>query len=116
MATYHDIVKHFSSQHKFLRSFRYIQRFFTIVYDTYNFLEQIYIQFAKLISSSELLINSEIEVLIAVNKWVNYDFEKRRNVAKDILFKGIPLLLEGSFNRVTKTKMCLKISFTVLRC
>ena len=66
---------------------RYIERCFTMVVESKNFLELNDILLTKILANSELLTTSEIEILNAVDKWVNHNFVERSKFAKNLLLK-----------------------------
>ena len=68
-------------------AFKYIERCFTMLVDSDNFLELDYNVVSKLLASSKLDITSELEVLTASFAWIRYQFKTRRKFAKDILLK-----------------------------
>ena len=84
---YYQIAKIFNCTNLSVKAFSYIERFFTAVCDTYNFLELDFSQVQKIISSSELNIDAEVEVLIAAVNWVKCDKKERKKFAKDLFSK-----------------------------
>ena len=92
VTTVYQLAKFFIFDDLDKRSFCYIKRFFNVVYETKKFLELDFSHVAKIISSFELNIDSELEVLTAARYWVDHDFEKRKNFAK-IIFSKIRLTL-----------------------
>ena len=68
-----------------------------MVYETKNFLELDLSQVAKIISSFELNIDSELEVLTAARYWVDHDFEKRNIFAKNLFSKICLTLLPDQY-------------------
>ena len=93
VVTYYQIAKLFNFAELAEFALAYIQRCFTIVYENNNFLELNFTLIATIISTSELEINSELEVLCAADNWVNYDYKERSKFAKDLLLKvRLPLL------------------------
>ena len=65
--------------------FSYIERCFTVVFETRNFLEADFYFVRKILCSSELQITSELEVFHAANSWIKYKFEEREKFAEDLL-------------------------------
>ena len=63
----------------------YIQRCYTMVVKTQSFLELSFKQVAKIFSSSELNIHSEIEVFNAAINWLKHKNEERSKYAKQLL-------------------------------
>ena len=99
MITYYQVANHFNSKNLYVRCFSYIERLFTTICDDTNFVELEYDQVAKIISSSELEIDSELEVLIVADNWIKYDFEKRSKYAKDLLLKVcLPVVQEQNLS------------------
>ena len=71
----------------------YIARWFTSVVETKNFLELDYTIVPKLLMSSALKVDTEIEIFQAANKWLSYNIEERSKFAKSLLLKvRLPLL------------------------
>ena len=68
-------------------TFKYIERWFTMIVETKNFLELNINQVSKILTSSELVITSEVEVFLAADKWVSHNFEERSKFAKNLLLK-----------------------------
>ena len=67
----------------------HIERVFTIVSDDKSFLELELDFISKILASSELLVNSEIEILKVANIWLNHNIEERSKYAEDILLKDL---------------------------
>ena len=63
----------------------YIERCFTMLATTDNFLELDFIHVLKILSSSQLAITSELEVYNAANAWISHNLNERRRFAKDLL-------------------------------
>ena len=82
----------------------YVERCFTVLVETENFLELNFALLLKILASSELFITSEREVLDATIKWLRYDFEGRgefgskllQKVRLHLLFNKMPERLESS--------------------
>ena len=66
---------------------RYIERCFTIVCDTDNFIQMDYNSISKILGSSSLFLTSEIEVFKVAEKWLSYNIEERIKYAKNLLLK-----------------------------
>ena len=78
---------------------RGIERCFTFVVETNNFLKLDFSLVRKILSSSELHTTSEIEVFNIVNDWINYNTEERSKFAKDLLLKvRLHLLSDHALN------------------
>ena len=67
--------------------FKYIERCFSIVNETENFHELDFNLICKVLASSSLQTDSEIEVYNAANKWLNYNIEERSKLTKQLLLK-----------------------------
>ena len=65
----------------------YAERFFPMITDCPNFLQLDFTTLVKILASSELFVDSELQVFNAANKWLNYDITKRIKYAKTILLK-----------------------------
>ena len=103
VATYYQIASCFSLKKLRTKACCYIKRLFTLVCETLNFLELDYTQVAQIISSSELRIDSELEVLDAADNWVKYDYLNRKKYAKDLLLKiRLSMLSNNILNRIGK--------------
>ena len=86
-----------SSIFKLLRSSKtsmsLIERCFPVISDSDNFLELDFIYIYKLLSSSGLNIDSELQVFNAADSWLSHDITERSKYAKDLLSKvRLPLL------------------------
>ena len=68
-------------------SLKCIERCFQAIADTNNFQELYYILVNKILSSDELNIDSELEVLSAVESWISYNIKERSKHSKDLLLK-----------------------------
>ena len=68
-------------------TYNYLERCFTMLAQTPNFLNLEYSTVAKLLKSSSLHITSELEVYNAANEWLTYKFNERSKFVKDILLK-----------------------------
>ena len=60
-----------------IRVFRYIEHCFSMIVDTKSFLELDINTVSKILASSSLQIDSEVEVYNAANKWLNCNSEER---------------------------------------
>ena len=89
-------------------TFEYLERCFTIIVDTQNFLEFDYTCISSILGSSKLLISSEIEVYNSADKWFNHDIGKRLKYAKDLILKvRLALLSDGTIKQlIDKSKTC----------
>ena len=75
-ATFYQIASIFNFTELQTFSMCYIERCFPIVCEKNNFKILEFAQVAKIISSSELNIDLEMEVKNAINFWIIYDFEE----------------------------------------
>ena len=86
----------------------YIERCFAIVCETHNFLELDYTSVAKLLSSFNLRLDSELEALEAADDWVSYNYDERSKFGKALLLKvRLPLLTDHTLNSLSSRKMAL---------
>ena len=83
------------------QTFNIIERCFTMLVETPNFLELDYTVLAKVLSRSELHITSELEVFNAVNAWLKYNIEERKEFAKQLLLRiRLPLLSDAALRDI----------------
>ena len=68
-------------------SLLYIERCFPMVCETQNFLHLEFSIVAKILSSSELNIHSEVEIFLALTKWLKHNSEERSKYAEQFLIK-----------------------------
>ena len=95
----------------------FIERCFPIVVDNQNYLHLDFSLVAKILSSSELNIHSEIEVFKAAITWIKHNSEERSKYAKQLLLKvRLNLLSEGALKHMldcslllTENIECIKI-------
>ena len=73
----------------------YIERCFTMVAKTSSFLELDFLSIAKIVSSSNLHITSEIEVFDAIEFWLRHDIKERSKFSKRLLKKVRYLILSS---------------------
>ena len=66
---------------------KYIKRCFSVIVETESFLELDFNSVSKLLASSSLQIDSEVEVYNAANKWLNHNIKERSKFAKQLLLK-----------------------------
>ena len=104
-------------------SFTYIERCFLIVCKKNNFKNLSFALIAKIISSSELNIDSEMEVINAIDNWIRYDFEERCKFASKLLSKvrlnllsveALNSILEGDVS-FSKIEDCVTIMTNVFK-
>ena len=95
----------------------YTESCFKLLFESKNFLELDYSIVAKLLASSELNIDTEIEVSIAADKWLSYNNEERSKFTKDLLLQvRLPLLSDHALKHIirklssfSKNKDCIGI-------
>ena len=101
LVTYYSFADTFKLQKLVKETFRYIERCFTMVCKNKNFLQLDFTYVKHILSSSDLDISSEVEVLNAANELVKFDYVKRNKFAKDLLLKvRLPLLSDHALNNV----------------
>ena len=83
--TYLSFSKIFRLKEIFKTSLRVIERWFTTVADSEEFLELDFTCVSTLLSSSELLIDSELQVFDVLTAWLNYKRIERSKRAKNLL-------------------------------
>merc|ERR1712240_202366 len=87
VSTIYEIAHFYNLPNLFNALFSYIERLFTVVSETNNFLQLNFAVIAKILSSSSLHITSEMEVFQALNYWLSHNYEERRVFASDLLLK-----------------------------
>ena len=85
--TYYEIAVFFNLKNLSKDFLGYIERFFTVVVETGNFLHLSFFVLYKILSSSLLDITSELEISDAVDKWLGYNYKDRRVFASKLLQK-----------------------------
>ena len=84
-----------------------IERCFTNVIETENFLQLNVRLVKKILSSSELHITSELEVFNAVQDWINFDTDGRRKFARHLLSAvRLPLLSDPALEHLLRSSVC----------
>ena len=82
-------------------AFSYIERCFTMIVETDNFLELHYNYISNILASSKLLITSEVEVYNAASAWLSHDIKERNKFAKDLLLTvRLPLLSDPALRHL----------------
>ena len=103
VAAYHKFAKTFKLVNFTKATLRYIERCFTRIADTQNFLELDFTFIKFFFSSSNLKVDSEIEVIEAADAWVRYNSKERVGFAKDLLLKlRLPLLSDNALSYVRR--------------
>ena len=106
--TFYQVTKLFSFKKFAKLCFRYVERFFTILYESDNFLQLDYNLVKKILSSSELLVDSELDVINAAGTWLSYDFENRSKYGYNILSKvRLNLLSDHAIQALLNGEMSL---------
>ena len=79
----------------------YIERCFPMVVETKNFVHIDYSINAKILGSSKLNVQSEVEVYDAAITWLSHNIEARSKYAKQLLLKvRLTLLSEHALNHI----------------
>ena len=82
-------------------TFSYIERCFSIVAETQNFLEIEFNFIGKILKSSELSVRSELEVLNAATSWLKHNSNERSKFAKQLLLTvRLPLLSDHALDYI----------------
>ena len=106
VATIYQVASIFNFTELYKLSLCYIERCFPVVCEKYNFKMLSFARIAKIVSSSELNIDSEMEVIKAIDSWINYDFEERSKFASRLLSKvRLELLSVDALNSVLDSDM-----------
>ena len=74
----------------------FIERCFPTIAESREFLEFDHISVIKILSSSNLRIDSELQVFNAADRWLSYDLSERSKYAKELLSKVRLSLLSTS--------------------
>ena len=123
VVTFYQIACVFNFSELVKLSLCYIERCFPIVCKMNNFENLSFALIAKVTSSSELNIDSEKEVINAINNWISYDFEERIKFASRLLSKvrlnllsvdALNCILESNVS-ISKIDDCVAILKNVLK-
>ena len=107
-ALFYQIARRFSLFSLYNSTFEYIQRCFQMAVDTNCFPELDFSSVSKLLASSGLQVDSEVEIYNAANKWLNNNREERRNLAKQLLLKvRLNLLSDHCFKYLLSQSSCI---------
>ena len=88
--------------------FRYIERCFSMIVESDNFLDLDLENVSKILASSSLQIDSEVEVYNAANKWLNHNSGERRKLARNLLLKvRLNLLSERVLKYLQNESSCI---------
>ena len=99
--TYHQLAKLFKLLSCSESTFSYIERNFTMIVETKNFLEVGCIEVLKILRRSELSITSELEVYNSASKWLSHNVKERIEFAKELLLTvRFPLLSDGTMKYI----------------
>ena len=91
--TYFNLAKNFKLFSLSQLSLDYIERCFTMVVDSHNFLELDDTLVAKILSSSKLNTDTELEVLYSAVIWLNHNVKERTKFVTKVLLKvRLPLI------------------------
>ena len=89
------------------KALKVIERCYTNVIETENFLQLDVNLVKKIFFSSELNITSELEVFTAANDWINFKVNKRKKYAKALLLAvRLPLLSDPALNHLLGYSIC----------
>ena len=101
VAMFYQIAKYFYFTELAKLALCYIERCFTLVCETHTFKNLDLAVIANIVSSSELRIDSEMEVMNAADNWVSHDFEQRSKFASRLLSK-VHLVISSCFKQHQK--------------
>ena len=87
VVTYYQFAKTFNLGILAKDTLSSIESCFTMVTKSHNFLHVDYVFVAEILSSSDLEITSELEVMNAADKWIMGNYEERSKFAEDLLMK-----------------------------
>ena len=123
VTTFYEIAAFYRLQNLSNGFLCYIERLFTVVAETENFLQLSFALVSKILTSSSLHITSELEVFNALDKWLSHNYEERKVFANSLLLKVRLCLLsknslkcllnEGS--ALTRNDDCVTILQNVLK-
>ena len=93
------------------KMFSYIERCFTMLVETKSFVELDFSSVSRILASSSLQIDSEVEVYNSINKWLSYNIEERGKFAKQLLFYvRLNLLSDHCLNNLLKESTCISMN------
>ena len=114
VAALYNFSELFSSSNASKRLLQFIERSFPTIVDSMSFLELDFKRISKILSSSELNIDSEMEVFNAIVSWLGHNKE-RKIYAKDILLKvRLSLLSDPALKFIIKNISCFIDDSTVI--
>ena len=85
--TFYSLAKQYKLATVSKSSLLCIERCFSIIIKTQNFLHLDFNLVAKVLASSELNIQTEVEIFNAVINWIKHNIEERSKYAKQLLLK-----------------------------
>ena len=87
----------------------YMDSWFLNIAETYNFLQLEVNLLEDILSRSNLLVTTEIEVYQAADKWINYNLTERQKSSKRLLHKiRLTLLGEKTLKSIITKKSCFR--------
>ena len=96
---------HFKIKNLSKISLPFIERCFPMVAESHNFLELSFLHIGKIILSSELNVDSELQIVNVVEDWLSHKRTKRSKYAKDLLLKiRLSLLSHPALDYILKSK------------
>ena len=88
--------------------FRNIECWFSMIVETESFLELDFNTLSKILASSNLKTDSEVEVYNSANKWLNHNSEERSKYAKQLLLKvRLNLLSKQALEYLLSESSCI---------
>ena len=95
VSTFYQLSSIFTSSNLLQTTFNYIERGFSVVSETKNFLELDYKRVVKIFQSSNLNVSLELEVCKAADAWISHNRRERIRFARKILSKiRLPLIVD----------------------
>ena len=101
VTTFFQLVKVFNLTDCSTTALKYIERYFTMLVESNSLIELDYDLFVKIVRSSELNVDTEIEVFQAANKWLSHNIAERSKFATELLLKvRLTLLSDHALNHI----------------
>ena len=101
VAEYYQISKQYGLINIARLTLNLMERWFSMVAETNGFKKLPFNLVKRVLASSSLKIDTEIEVLKAAESWFNYNYKDRRKFAKDLLLKvRFPLLSKSALKTI----------------
>ena len=111
VATYYKVASLFSLFLLYKQSLCYVERCFPMVADSLNFVNLDYNLVAKVVSRSELHIDSELQVYYALDKWLSHNIIERSKYAVDLMLKiRLSLLSHHALTLMLTKNSCFTMS------